>query len=431
MGTEHLAVLLNGKPIGTLVRVRGAVRFRFDDALTSSNNGSPMLSTALVVRPEAYDARATFAWFSGLLPEEDRLKEIQRFFGIAEGDYLETLRAIGWECAGAVEILPSDVAKRMARDLRPECSEEVHLSPEELAARLAALPSHPYDNARTMRTSLGGFQEKLCVSLPNDAPLREGFISFENAFLPIDGAPTTHILKPQPARFPGMIEAEAWGMAVASRVVPTARTALLELPNAPLTLVVERFDRAIRNGRIERIHQEDCAQALGLDPGMKYAAASSPKKSDPTYRKIADVLTAFSIDPIEEKKRLLRSIFVTVILGNTDAHAKNFALLHPDEGTVTLAPLYDVIPACEITPGIVTMGMRIDGRIRIDRVGIEQMRAEARTWGLPNRMIDVVLNDAAERLRQGVEEASEMYPRAGELHAGKTLERLDAFWKGV
>ena len=89
---------------------------------------------------------------------------------------------------------------------------------------------------------------------------------------------------------------------------------------------------------------------------------------------------------------------MSTVLGNTDAHAKNYALLHGGD-EVCLAPLYDVVPALEITPNVLFMGLCIDGRIRIDRIERENIVAEARSWGLPARVVDEVLGKAAEDVR--------------------------------
>ena len=128
---------------------------------------------------------------------------------------------------------------------------------------------------------------------------------------------------------------------------------------------------------------------------------------------------------MEERKRLLRHLFVNAVLGNTDAHAKNYALLHEGD-TVRLAPLYDVVPALEITPHMLFMGLRIDGRIRIDRIGRENVEAEACSWGLPARVVGEALEKAVEDVRLGITIASELYPEAGARHAVPALDRLEA-----
>ena len=425
MNSEILGVRLGGEKIGHLTRTKNGARFAFSEEVVSKHPSSPLLSTALCVQEEPFDARRTFSWFSGLLPEDARLDELQRFYGVAEGDYFGLLAQIGWECAGAVEVMPSEdwPLARTSQGL----SRERKLTPEELAARLAALPSHPYDDASSLRVSLGGFQEKLCVIIGSKdwVAAEPGHRALGSAALPLDGAPSTHILKPQPqGRLAGLVEGEAWGMEVARHATETACSALLDLPEAPPTLLVERFDRVETERGLVRLHQEDCAQALGIEPGRKYAATTSSTKSDPTYKGIADVLSRYAVDSLEERKRLLRHLFVNTVLGNTDAHSKNYALLHEGE-TVRLAPLYDVVPALEITPNVLFMGLRIDGRIRIDRIARENIEAEARSWGLPARVVGEVLGEAVEGVRLGIAVATELYPEAGARHAAPALKRLE------
>ena len=309
VNSETLEVRLGGEKIGQLARTKNGARFAFSEEVASAHPFSPLLSTALCVQEEPFDAQRTFSWFSGLLPEDARLDELQRFYGVAEGDYFGLLAQIGWECAGAVEVMPSeDWALARASQELPR---EKRLTPEELSARLAALPSHPYDDASSLRVSLGGFQEKLCVTArPEDwAAAEPGHRALSSAALPLDGAPSTHILKPQPqGRLAGLVEAEAWGMEVARHVTETAGSAILDLPDAPSTLVVERFDRVETERGLVRLHQEDCAQALGIEPGRKYAATATPTKSDPTYKGIAELLSRYAADSLEERKRLLRHL---------------------------------------------------------------------------------------------------------------------------
>ena len=84
------------------------------------------------------------------------------------------------------------------------------------------------------------------------------------------------------------------------------------------------------------------------------------------------------------------------------------------------------MPALEITPDMLFMGLRIDGRIRIDRIGRENVEAEARSWGLPARVVGEVLEKAVEDVRLGIAIAGELYPEAGARHAAPALDRLEA-----
>lgn len=423
MSGEKLDVLLLGQKIGNLIRTAKGARFQFSEDIAARSQGSPILSTALPVQAEPFDVLRTSSWFSGLLPEDARLQEIMRFYGVADGDYFNLLANIGWECAGAVEIVSPEYRQLIEQNSK----DKLTLSKEDLVKRLIALPSHPYDDSRTLRVSLGGFQEKLCVVIDDESFYTNtpGYIDFHQAALPLNGSPSTHILKPQPAdRFPGLIYAEAWGMEVARHVTDTAFSSLLDLDNAPLTLLIKRFDRRQTDTRVTRLHQEDCAQALGIEPGRKYASTSTPIKSDPTYRDIAKLLSNYAADPMNEKIKLLRHVFVNLALGNTDAHAKNYALLH-NEATIQLAPLYDVVPTQEILPSMLFMGMRIDGRIRIDRISRENIEAEARSWDLPARIIKNTLDEAIENIRHGITVANNLYLEAEAKHGTAALKRLE------
>lgn len=420
MTARDLCVYLYDYPIGHLRAVKDKARFEFNLDIAASWGKLPLLSTALLVRETPFDSLSTENWFLGLLPENGRLNELQRFYGLPDTNYLSILREVGWECAGAVSIaspnLPNSTSTKQ---------EVLAISASNLALRLAALPSHPYDDARSLRISLGGYQEKLAVILESSQHALAGYMQIDRAGVPLDGSISTHILKPQPMYFPGMIQGEAWAMAVASQVTPTAETALLNLENAPQTLVVKRFDRKIKDGVLTRVHQEDCAQALGIAPHQKYAAVNSPRKSDPSYKKIARLLEQYSSDPNKEIKQLLRQMYVNVVVGNTDAHAKNYALMHPDESTVSLSPLYDVVPAREITPQVINMGMRIDGRIRIDKIGRSQLVNEAVSWGLSIATARSVLEEATEKLLKGIDYANELYPESAEKHEEATRTRLN------
>lgn len=80
--------------------------------------------------------------------------------------------------------------------------------------------------------------------------------------------------------FPGLVQAEAWAMHVASCVTDAARVAVLELPDGAQALCVERFDRTIdETGGIARIHQEDCAQEINerVAPGRNPSRAGAGK----------------------------------------------------------------------------------------------------------------------------------------------------------
>lgn len=419
MSGAELATYLHGKRVGTVARAKnGSMRFSYSPDIVERLHGAPLLSCALPVRAGAFDAETTRRWFEGLLPEDERLRSVQRFFGVTQEGCFPILEQIGWECAGAVTILPPDTLTH------GDDAPYLELSAESLAARLVALPNHPYDTDRTLRVSLGGFQEKLCVAFPHGFTVSGATVEPLSCRLPLDGRATTHLLKPEPSHFPHLAQGEAWAMRVASAAVPTARASLLDLEGAPQTLVVERYDRLWVDGEIKRIHQEDCAQALGLAPMGKYASVKSAAKSDPTYRGIAELLVRHAEMPFEQLADLLKQLATNMALGNTDAHAKNYALVHPNETTVALAPMYDVVPSIDFIPQTRYLGMRIDGQITIDKIERAHVVAEAVSWGIPRQLAESLLDDTLYALEDGLEAAAELYPRAAARHEAGVRERI-------
>ena len=383
--TEPTLVWLQGQLAGALTTTRrGGATFQYTAEMVDLHRGRPLLSTTLPVQPEAFDADRTRIWFTGLLPEDRQLDEVRRRFNLQIGSYVDVLREIGWECAGAVVMSPTDAVPPPG-DYRP-------LSSNELAGRLKALPSHPYDDNEALRVSLGGFQAKLLVC-------RTG----SGWALPLGGAVSTHILKPQSATaFPGLIAAEAWGMAVAAQVTPTASIELLRFENGPLTLAVERFDRDCAGLSMTRLHQEDAGQAMGIPTEHKYASSGSPSRSDPTLARLASLLDHYAVTPRLELRRLVEQLTVNVALGNTDAHAKNYGLLHPSAASVSLSPMYDVVPATVVNPGQLEMGLRVDQTLRLDRVTGAKLIAEAGSWGIGPRVAQSYVETTLVRLRDAV-----------------------------
>lgn len=393
---EELTVWLHGEPIGALSRKRNGASFRYLPGLVAERRGLPLLSVSLPVQSEPFDAGATRNWFVGLLPEDQQLVEVQRRFRLSAGDYLTMLAEIGWECAGAVVIAP-------ARTNPPDGSLQV-LTDADLARRLTALPARPYDEDDALRVSLGGFQAKMLA-----------IRTAEGWALPLGGAISTHILKPQSAtHWPGLIEAEAWAMVAAASVTETAEVEVLHVEDAPPTLAVTRFDRETTGASLRRLHQEDAAQALGLAPEAKYASSGAPSRSDPSYLGIARILERYAASPPQQLERLLRQVTVNVALGNTDAHAKNYSLLRPGPGTVELSPMYDVAPTFLINPATPEMGLRVDQTLLLERVTGNKLVAEGMSWGMAKPRATEVVGESLAALEAGMARATGFYPASEE-----------------
>jgi serine/threonine-protein kinase HipA len=107
-------------------------------------------------------------------------------------------------------------------------------------------------------------------------------------------------------------------------------------------LLVARYDRRVGvDGQPMRIHQEDFCQALGVVPEMKYQ-----NEGGPDLKACFDLLRKATRPSAPQVLRLLDAVVFNALIGNHDAHAKNFSLLYADPGknaAPTLAPLYDML----------------------------------------------------------------------------------------
>lgn len=370
---EDLVVTLNGVPAGRLERAgRRSARF-------IPEAEGPVLTTA-TNDAGPWSPELTRAWFEGLLPEgQTRVRAAARF-RVAPEDWFGLLSEIGWECAGAVSVHP---AAMLALDVgyRP-------LTDAEVGERLDALPGRPFDAEGALRMSLGGVQDKLVLAR------RDGAWA-----LPMGGSPSTHILKPEPPQWPGVVAAEAWALALARSVTEAAAAVPeLRLGGRPV-LVVTRFDRAFGGaGAITRIHQEDLCQALGLPSGDKYHEPPF-RPGKPSLARLAAILGARGVEPSRELERLERQLVVTVALGNADAHAKNWSLVHDGSGLVRLAPMYDVVPTAGFVPGQRFASLPVAGRFRLSEIGVSQVLAEVQEWGLPERTARRIVAESLDGLR--------------------------------
>jgi serine/threonine-protein kinase HipA len=216
--------------------------------------------------------------------------------------------------------------------------------------------------------SLAGVQRKLPLTRRADG----GWA------LPVNGVPSTHILKPQidNPNWPGTVENEAFCLRLARLAgLRVAEVEVLQFRDQPV-LVVERFDRRISNGQVTRIHQEDSCQALGLRPTQKYEDHGGPG-----FLKIANVLKRFRRE--SDLPDLLTLATFNVAIGNADSHGKNYSILHHPDGSLKLSPGYDLMSTVMYPEVSRTMGMYIDSVRRIDQVTGLRIVNEAVSWGIP------------------------------------------------
>lgn len=358
---DELAVWLYGERVALIDRERGRPRLLYTtEALDRYALGTPLLSLSLPVGNRRYPQGIVRPFLDGLLPEGEPRRSIARDVGVPPNDTYGLIRALGRDCAGAVVIQPAEDPPPP----RPTTATAEPLGPEEIDALVRDLRSAPLGAGGRVRISLAGVQEKLVLTRMQDGSWGR----------PVDGTPSTHILKPEIAAYPQTVENEAFCMRVARQLgLDVASVETTEIAGRRL-IVVERYDRVVSaDGSVERIHQEDFCQATGIAPETKYE-----EDGGPSLRRVADILQ--SVAAPDSLERLLQAVTLNVLLGNGDAHGKNLSLLHHASGALTLAPLYDLM--CTLHYGDDRLAMYIDNVQRTNRVTAERIANEAVRWGL-------------------------------------------------
>jgi serine/threonine-protein kinase HipA len=382
--SDRLAIWLYDTKVATVELERRRMRLRYTaEAIQSFPAGAPLLSLQLTVRQERFPNRVARSFLDGLLPEGDARRLIAEDLSLRADDTFGLIRALGRDCAGALVIQPDDErAPPPATTLTAE-----PLNEAELARLVGNLRSAPLGVDQRVRISLAGVQEKLLLTrLPDGRWGR-----------PVDGTPSTHILKPEGRDYPKTVENEAFCMRVAKNLGMDVAEVETTTVGGRRLIVVSRYDRDVTpTGDVERIHQEDFCQATGTPPALKYE-----EDGGPSLRKISGILNEADPDSLES---LVRAVTLNVVIGNGDAHAKNFSLLHDRAGSVRLAPLYDLLST--FMYGDDRLALYIDNVRRTDQMTLDRLLNEAATWGLSQSTSAKIVTDLLARLPDAVERAA-------------------------
>ena len=320
---RRLIVYLNCETVGTLEQDNnGMLEFRYGAEWLNRPDAMP-LSRSLPLQSESFKGKKARPFFAGILPDEEPRRKIASVLGISERNDFAMLERIGGECAGAVSLLPEGMQPFVAdKQLLRELSEK------ELQDIITELPRRPLLAGQDgLRLSLAGAQDKLPVVI-------QGTI----IALPLNDTPSTHIIKPEPEHFSGLAANEFLCMTLAKEVGLNVPPVTIRLIGGKPCVIVERFDRIINpEGTVARIHQEDFCQALGFPPERKYQ-----QEGGPLIRDCITLLREWSTAPVLDIRDFLDGLIFNVLIGNADAHGKNYSMLY-HRGERRLAPFYDLV----------------------------------------------------------------------------------------
>lgn len=390
---NSLDVYLHDERAGLLERVDGAgLRFTYDPEWRA--DAQTPISLSLPLREEPYEDSECRPFFKGLLPEGEFLRSIARTFHISAENPFTVLQEIGGECAGAVSLVAPGGETPFSSAPDPEW-----LTEAQLASLLGELPARPLlsgpDDDEGVRLSLAGTRDKLPVLLEDD---RVGITRGR--------PPSTHIVKVPPMEIDGFVANEAYCMALAREVGLTVATATPIRAGELEALLVERYDRLRSGSSVHRIHQEDFCQASGRSPEMKYESEGGPGVAE-----CAKLISEHGAGPGASLLTFLDALLFNLLIGNADAHSKNYSLLLEGSGAPRLAPLYDLLSTRAYGRRFGRkMGMKYGGEYRPEKIRGRHLDRLGDDLGIASRRVRRQAIEIGERAVQSGGAARESLP---------------------
>ncbi len=336
---------------GRLERRNGQVAFRYDDAYLGS--GGPPVARTLPVstHPVVAPAGAVPPFFAGLLPEGARLTALVRRLKTSADDELSLLLAVGADTIGDVRVVPEGEAPGEPAAL----------------AQVGSWDQEDFDVLFAASTAVAGARVELAAMPGVQIKVSAQVITFpagEGRFL----------LKLKSAEYPNLVRNEAFFLSV-------SRDAGLPVPEFEVVrdrkdrpgLLVRRFDRAVRDGRLIRLAQEDVCQLAGRYPADKYRF---------TAREAVMAVAAVSAYPLVDTRQVFALMALSYLIGNGDLHAKNLSVGEGADGRLQLTPMYDVLSTLPYLPGD-RLALPIEGKD--GNLTRRHLLGFAATVGLPER----------------------------------------------
>jgi serine/threonine-protein kinase HipA len=356
----RLPVYFEQRLVGTIVVDNSGPQFEYHPSWIDLKGAFP-ISTAMPFRSERIGPAIFLPWAANLLPESEQLRTLGQLLGMARGDVIGLLSVIGGDTAGALSF--GQPGRTSCLRWRP-----VH-RPEDLERLIEELPNKPFlVGEEGVSMSLAGVQMKLAVAI-DDA----GRIS-----IPMDGSPSTHILKPDSPRLAGAVQNEAFCLTLARRLNIATPNVITGRAGERTYLLVSRYDRARIGGRWRRLHQEDYCQALIRHPSDKYELNQTGVRG-PSLKDIFKLTREFMAPT--DTLRLLDMVIFNVVACNTDAHVKNYAIMIR-AGGVSVAPMYDVMCGEVWDKVTKNLAQQVAGERQGDRIKGKHWQWFARECGL-------------------------------------------------
>jgi serine/threonine-protein kinase HipA len=364
MSLDVLNILYADTAVGTLVydRKRDEISLNYEESWQFGSQSFPA-SLSLPLAKKVHPDERIRPFLQGLLPDNPAVIEAWgKRFQVSPRNPFDVIKQVGEDCAGALQFVRPE---RLDLILSGALDSLTPLSEDNLAERMTDLQaqSRAVPVQFEGRFSLAGAQSKDALHL------KDG-----KWFVPAGRIPSTHILKPQLEEFEEHALNEHFCLQLAAKVgLIRAESRILEIGGKKV-LCVKRYDRtADPNGKIVRWHQEDTCQAMGRYPNQKYQADGGPGAAE-----IVGLLDRFSDDREDDISRFIMALALNWVIAGTDAHSKNYSLLHGPGNFLRLSPAYDLASWLpyerDANSTKVKLAMKIGGTYRLHQI-------DAASWG--------------------------------------------------
>lgn len=396
MKTQMLSAAMNGDLVGALYKnPDGRMSFQYAEKWLAES-GSRAISLSLPLQHGHITGSAVYNFFSNLLPDSEVIiNRIQARFQVKTDHPFDLLAAVGRDCVGAIQLYSPDVEIPSVMEIHAEPLDKKQI--EELLDGYQTAPLGMKEDV-DFRISLAGAQEKTALLWYQGYWQR-----------PQGSTPTSHIFK-----LPiGLIEHHNIDLRESCEnewlCLCIAREFGFPVTNAELAvfgqkkvLIVERFDRkwSSAGNWLLRLPQEDCCQALGIAPALKYESHGGP-----SIEAIMQLLLGSRV-ALEDREIFFKSQILFWMLAAIDGHGKNFSLFIEPGTSFRLTPLYDVMSAFPIfaTRGIevqkAKMAMALQGKYKqyhFSKIQPRHFISTAALVGFSEKMAAQLMFDMAEK----------------------------------
>lgn len=408
---DSLHILHGSTLVGTLGydRKKDAISLTYEESWQFGSGGFPVsLSLPLARKVHGDDFMRPF--LQGLLPDNSAVLEAWgKRFQISPRNPFDVIKHLGEDCAGALQFVRPE---RLERILSGELDTLTPLSEEDLEKRMVDLSAQ----ARAIPTPIEGRFSLAGAQTKDALHLKDG-----RWHVPGGRIPSTHILKPELEEFDHHALNEHFCLQLAAKSgLIRAESSILDIAGKKI-LCVKRYDRVMDgDGNILRIHQEDTCQAIGRYPNQKYQADGGPSAAE-----IVKLLRQFSDDPSVDVSRFIMALAFNWVIAGTDAHSKNYSLLHGQGSFLRLAPFYDLASFLpyqrDPNSTKVKLAMKIGGSYRLHEIDA----AHWRKWALEAELTPGWVEAHVQALVQAVSESLQATKNlVAEAHDSPFLEKL-------